>query len=364
MTMRFILGSLFLLSSSMALAQITSSPADTAIPLSGVNNPDVMLTGKVAADSQSSLPDHATVLLECNDQVRARTTTDSKGGYTLAISVLQDGFENASPRARAGVISSSEWATCGLYGDAPGFRSERVRVISESPHGIVNVAPILLHPIEPLQPGVDGATVDIASLTAPDKAKKAFNKGREQERKGKWAAACEYFKKAVSDYPRFAMAWLELGRAQIKQNSFADAQESLQQAVSQNPRSMDGYLELARLAAQQRNWKELADLTGRIVDSSPDYSPEFWLMNSAANYNLGDLTRAETSVQRGLRLDASHKLPQLEYLCGLIMAGKGDYKRASEHLTEYLRLVPNAKDAPAARQTLEGLQKREQLAAR
>jgi len=364
MTTRFIIGSLLLLSPSIALAQITSSSSEVTAPLSGVKNPDVVLMGKVAADSQSSLPDNTTVFLECNDRVRGQTTTDSKGGYSMSVSILQEGLETVSPRVRAGTISSSEWATCGLYGDAPGFRSERVRMISESPHGIVNVAPIMLHPLAPAEPGVNGAIVDITSLTAPDKAKQAFNKGREQERKGKWAAACEYFKKAVSDYPRFAMAWLELGRAQIKQNSFADAQESLQQAVSQNPKSMDGYVELARLAAQQRNWKELADLTGRIVDSSPDYSPEFWFMNSAANYNLGDLTRAETSVQRGLRLDASHKLPQLEYLCGMIMARKGDYKLATDHLTEYLRLAPNAKDAPAARQALEGLQKREQLAVR
>lgn len=299
-------------------------------------------------------------MLECRNQVLGKTFPDLKGDFSIMVSLSDAGSAMTAPRQQPGKISNLDWPTCELYREAPGFLSERVRMTGNASRGIVQVGTILLHSVSPPR----ASAVSVISLAAPDKAKKAFDKGREQEQKGRWAAACDYFKRAIADYPRYALAWLELGRSQIKQNSFTEAQQSLQQAVSQDPKFMDGYVELARLAAQQQNWKELADYTERVVDFSPDSSPEFWFMNSAANYNLGDVKRAETSVQRGLRMDAKHQFPQLEYLYGLILARKGDFKSAIEHVSAYLQLSPNAKDGASAQETLAGLQKQVQLAER
>src|SRR5258708_7101391 len=82
----------------------------------------------------------------------------------------------------------------------------------------------------------------------PEKPKKAREKCREEVKKGKWAAACDHFKKAIAAYPRYALAWVELGRAQAQQNNFADAQQSFHQAVMQDSGFLEGYAELARIA--------------------------------------------------------------------------------------------------------------------
>ena len=91
---------------------------------------------------------------------------------------------------------------------------------------------------------------------------------------------------------------------------------------------------------------------------------EYWFLSSAANFNLGNVKQAETSVTKGMRLDSARQLPQLEYLYGLILARKQDYQSAAEHVSLYLKLSPQAPDAKDAQRTLEELKKRSQLATR
>lgn len=201
-------------------------------------------------------------------------------------------------------------------------------------------------------------TIGVTSLAAPEKAKKAFNKGEQEEHKGRLEAAYDHFKEAVAAYPRYALAWLELGRLQAKQSSFVDAQESFRQAVTSDSSLTTGYIDFAVVAAEQQNWQAVADMTDTLVQRFPDSSPVYWFLNSAAYYNLGKAKEAESSITRALRLDPKRQLPQLEYLCGLILGSEKNYRSASEHIGNYLRLDPNSKDSLPARQLLAAYQQR------
>jgi len=253
-----------------------------------------------------------------------------------------------------GSISTQNWNECELLGDAPGYTSQALRIFGEPTVGMVRVGRIVLHP---LGKRPDDFAVSAISLAAPDKAKKAFEKGQEQERKGKWAAACDNFKKAVEVYPRYALAWLELGRSQLKQNDITTAQRSFHQATQEDPHFVEAYMQIASVAAENKEWKELADSTDRIVQLTPDSGPNFFFLNSAANFNLGNVDQAESSATRGLRLDPTHKLPQLEYLYGMILARRGDYNSAITHMQTYLQLSPHASDSQDAENKLAELQK-------
>lgn len=217
-------------------------------------------------------------------------------------------------------------------------------------------------PSDPRRGGDPRFTVSVSSLAAPDKARKAFDKGEQEERKGRLEAAYDHFKEAVATYPRYALAWLELGRLQARQNSFVDAQESFRQAVTTDSSLTTGYVDFAMVAAQQKNWQAVADMTDTLVQRFPESSPVYWFLNSAAYYNLGKMKEAESSITRALRLDPHRQLPQVEYLYGLILGNKKDYKSATEHISAYLRLAPNSKDSLPARQVLAAYQQRVQMA--
>jgi tetratricopeptide (TPR) repeat protein len=340
-------------------AQLTEMPqANGTQPQSGMGQTMTILTGRVAAEGGSAPPEKATVILECADETRAHGYSDLKGNFSITIGVVDATPSTASSTAlsqrESGVITNQDWANCELYSDLSGFRSERIRMMSAPGRGMVDVGTIVLHPLSQAQE----FTVSATSLAAPEKAKKALEKGQEQGKKGKWAAASDYFKKAIAVYPRYALAWVELGRAQAQQNNFIDAQRSFHQAVTQDSGFLEAYAELARIALIQKQWKELSDVTARLVQSAPDYSPEFWFLNSAANYNLGNVKQAETSAERGLRLDSRHQIPQMEYLYGLILASKQQFKSAAEHVATYLKLSPHASDAQTARLVLADYQKK------
>ncbi|HTT21044.1 MAG TPA: tetratricopeptide repeat protein, partial [Candidatus Sulfotelmatobacter sp.] len=254
------------------------------------------------------------------------------------------------------------WSSCELYAELAGFRSDRLRLTDRPDMGSTNVGTITLHQVN-VSADDPRFTVSVNSLAAPDKARKAFDKGEEAERKGKWEQACDYFKRAVEVYPRYSIAWLELGRLQLRQNSLLDAQQSFRHAVDEDSKLVDGYVELARVAAAQQNWQALAVASDTLIQRWPDSSPEYWFFDSLAYYNLGNLDPAETSVTRGLRLDSRHQLPQLEYLCGLILGAKKDYKAGAEHIDNYLHLAPNSPIADIAKKALAAYQQRVRLEA-
>lgn len=217
-------------------------------------------------------------------------------------------------------------------------------------------------PSDPRRSGDPRFTVSVSSLEAPEKARKAFNKGEQEERKGKLEAAYDHFKEAISTYPRYALAWLELGRLQARQSSFVDAQESFRQAVTSDSTLTTGYVDFALVAARQQNWQAMADMTDTLVQRFPDSSPVYWFLNAAAYYNVGKMKEAESSITRALRLDPQRQMPQVEYLYGLILGNKKDYKSAAEHISAYLRLDPNSQDSLPARQVLAAYQQRMQTA--
>ena len=217
-------------------------------------------------------------------------------------------------------------------------------------------------PNDPTRDGDPRFTISVSSLAAPEKARNAFNKGEEEERKGKFQAAFDHFREAITTYPRFALAWLELGRLQARQSSFRDAQESFRQAVKNDSSLTTGYVSFAEVAAQQQNWQAVAEMTDALVQRFPESSPYYWFLNSAAYYNLGKMKEAESGITNAARLDPHHQLPQAEYLYGLILGNKKDYKSAAEHISNYLRLAPNSPDSLTARQALAAYQQRAEMA--
>ncbi|HEX6805736.1 MAG TPA: tetratricopeptide repeat protein [Terriglobales bacterium] len=345
------------------LPDVASGGSVTANARAAVGSQRVAILGKVISEDGTAPAAPGDVVLKCGNEERARAGIDSQGGFSIQVNVASD--DNASPKMRELDPAANpgmdalvhNWSNCELETAVNGYRSDPVHLAGTSEQ-IVQVGSIIVHPVTATAgPGAQKFTISVASLQAPDKAKKAFEKGEEQAKKGRWAAACDYFRRAVQAYPRYAVAWLELGRAQARQNSFLEAQQSFHEAVSKDSHLTEGYVELARVAIAQKEWKELADATEHLVEAYPNSEPQFWFFNGVANFNLGNKAEAEHSAERGLRLDTNHSVPQLEYLYGLALAVRGDYKNAEQHIQAYLRMAPNAPDVQDAQTKLAEVQK-------
>jgi len=322
--------------------------------------PDQVLVGNIVVDGGSGQLPNASVVLECGGAERARTDTDNDGNFILS-PTIRSANGTVSATQLTLLWNSSDMATCFLYGDAQGYTSSQVYLSKQdASSGVAKVGTILLRPVDSAQANHD-STVSVASLAAPPKAKKAFEKGQEQARKNNWQSACDYFQKAVQIYPRYAAAWLDLGRAQAHQQNLAEARRSFQRATDEDSHLTATYAELASLAARQNDWSLLSEATDHLVQQLPNSSPSIWFLNSIGKFNIGQISNAKHSAEQGLRLDLHHAIPQLEYLYGMILARERNYVSAAQHIRTYLRLVPHADDTSKAQEALSDI---EQLAAK
>ena len=334
------------------------SPASESENHPGLLNKSQMqvLTGKVSIEGSSAeVPINTEVVLECGEAERARVKTDLGGSFSFQTNFPEPSYASTSQLGASGTQTTE--AFCELYADSPGYTSERLH-LSPGMSEVAQVGTIMLHPTE-AQPSNESATVSVATLKAPDKAKKAFAKGQQQAKKRNWQSACDYFRRAIEMYPRFALAWLELGRAQLQQHDLAVAQQSFQRAIAEDTHLISGYLELTDLAAKQKEWGLVAGTTDNLAQMAPDLSPKVWFFNSVAKFNLGDMANAERSVKRGLTLDRRHEVPQLEYVYGMVLARQHNYVQAVEHIRTYIRIAPHDEGVENANSMLSTI---EQLA--
>ena len=347
-----LLSGTFLLSSNILAQNFPRDPRLPQTPSDGMdpaNTDPVALSGKVSVEGGADIMKDTVVVLDCGFGERASANVDSRGNFLLML-----GNSNSSGSAGWDRSHSAKLTGCSLRAQAAGYLSSMVNLQGDQ-SGVIEVGTILMSPIS--HKNGEEFIVSTASLAAPEKAKKNFAKGKDQASKGRWAAACDSFRKAIQAYPRYALAWLELGRAQLHQSNINDAQQSFVSATTQDSRLLPAYVELARLQAAQQQWREMARTTANLVELAPESSAVFWFLDSAANYNLQNLQRAESSAQRGLRLDPGHRVPQLEYLYGLVLGTKQSYNLAVQHIKSYLQLSPRAEDARDAQRHLAEFEK-------
>jgi len=343
-----------------AWAQIVDANTHSVISAPDIPSPEqsmgrIFLTGKVVADDGTVLPGPAEIHTICNGKRHTETYTDGHGDFSFEftdkVSTLTGGLVDADTSADANRTKDDRrnLHECELQATLSGFSSQVIQLSSRlSGLGSSNVGRIVLHRLSP----AEGLTISATSALAPSAAKKAFEKGSEQERKQKLEEAQQSFEKAVLIYPQYAEAWFELGRVQLWRNDNAGARQSFAKSLAADPNYVNPYRGLAELAMQQKSWQEVADVTERLLARYPDFFADAWFRNALANYNLQNFDAAEQSARQGLKLDVAHQIPKMEYLLGLILIQRQDYAEAETHMQQYLQLASKPADVDDAHRQL------------
>lgn len=345
------LPTILLLSSSL-LAQRGSGRAKTPAP----SNPGMptqetvthLISGKVVLDDGSPLTDQATIQSVCKGLRHAETYTDSSGNFYFEFGKQRSSTDDiesssmgevqtvgATGRSTSGKYSSD----CQLQALLPGFTSDVIEMsrFQDDTLGSVNVGNIVLHRLK----NVEGTTISATTAAAPPNARKAYDKARQDVGKGKLEDAQKNLEKAVSVYPQFAVAWVELGRIQAHFKNFDAARQSFTHAIDADPKLVTPYETLAQIALQQRQWEELVNVTNRLLSLNALSFPQDWFYNALGNYYLNRLDPAQKSAQEGLKADLEHRVPKLDYLLAMVLMQKREFSAAAEHFRSYLAHLPN-----------------------
>lgn len=316
----------------------------------------MILSGKVVLGDGSALTESAAIQTICKGKKRTETHTDSRGSFSFQFggssSSTEFAFDADSSDAgnATGRPERRDLQGCELQASLAGFRSD---VIQLDQHFLqsdsVDVGRIVLHRLQ----GVDGFTISATTAMAPDQARKAWEKGRKQAQQRKLAEAQKSFEKAVEIYPNFAAAWSELGQVQLQSNDLKAARHSFEQSIAADSKYINPYLGLAELALHSRNWVELTIASEKVLALNPVSFPDVWFWNGLAHYNLRHLAAAEKSARRGLETDNERRVPNLEYLLGMVLLVKTDYSEAAQHLRVFLSHATKPAEIAEAQKQLD-----------
>lgn len=316
----------------------------------------VFISGKVTLDDGTELAEPAAIQTICHGQRHTMAYTDHHGGFNFQFGDsgpsgggdLSDA-SSSMMTSHASMQQSRYWQDCEVQAVLAGFSSEPIELTSRmSTLESTDVGRVVLHRLE----HVEGTSISVTSMLAPNDAKKALQKGREEEKKGKWAQAQQSFEKAVQIYPKYAAAWSELGQAQMHQNDMVSAKHSFEQSVAADPKYVNPYQGLTRLAFDAGQWAEVVEATNRLLVLNPINFPDAYFFNGVANFHLRNLDAAEKSARQGLRVDDGHQIVKMDYLLGMVLMQKGDYPGATEHMTRYLHLITQPSDVAEANKEL------------
>ncbi|MBV8053451.1 MAG: tetratricopeptide repeat protein [Acidobacteriaceae bacterium] len=325
----------------------TTPGTNTTIP-SGNNNGTssevtAFLSGKVSLDDGGRLTDPAAIQMTCHGQRHTAAYTDLHGSFsfqfgdTSSIGVGDSSDASSTMMTRSDSLRDERnWRDCEVQAVLAGYSSPVIELASRlSKLESVDLGTITLHRLE----HVEGTSISVTSMLAPKPAKKALEKARDEEKKGKWEQAQKSLEKAVEIYPKYAVAWTELGMVQIRQNDSASAKKSFEQSIAADPKYVNAYDGLAQLAFHANQWAQVVEVTDKLLGLNPVNFPVAYFLSGAANYQLGNFDAAEKNTRQGIRVDDAHQAPKLQYLLGMILARKGQYQEASEHIQQYLSVA-------------------------
>jgi tetratricopeptide (TPR) repeat protein len=312
------------------------------------------LSGKVTLDDGGELSDPAAI------QRHTETYTDRHGGFSFQFADPSSGAVGDASDASASVMTRTtrqdqrNWRDCEVQAVLAGYSSQVIELASRvNTLETVDLGTITLHRLE----HVEGTSISVTSMMAPNAAKKALEKAREEEKQGKWAEAQKSLEKAVQIYPKYAVAWCELGWVQIHQNDALLAKKSFEQSLAADSKYVNAYDGLAQLAYRSREWPQVVEITNKLLALNPVNFPSAYFFNSVANYHLGNFDAAEKSSRQGVKVDDGHQAPKLQYILGMLLMQKGEYREASEQMQQYISMAKQPADIEEGKKQLAEIER-------
>jgi tetratricopeptide (TPR) repeat protein len=341
----------------------------------------INLSGKIMMQDESPLPDGVNIMMICNGRPRIATFTDRKGTFSfisgqadrLAMPDVSEApgaaangnLRNVGPAGGGAMAPPSSGSAgsgaspaglsllgCELRADLPGYSSSSIKLDGHLPSDSPAVGTIVLSRLA----NVEGLSVSATSLKAPADAQKAYDRGLEALHKGKIPDAEKDFEKAVSIYPQYANAWLDLAKARLQTRQLEPARTAFQKTIEADDKMVEAHAQLGMLDAQQGQWADAAKQLDTALRLDPVDYPKAWFMDAVANFNLKNFDAAEKSGSQAVKLDSAHSNPEADRLLGLIRASKGDYPGALDELAIYLKYAPEGPPAEQVKKQIAQIQ--------
>ncbi|MDE0166838.1 MAG: tetratricopeptide repeat protein [Bryobacterales bacterium] len=309
------------------------------------------LSGKVVLANGMTPPEPVKVYLDCDGQRRPAGYTNSKGTFRVDLTDRNTPFADASMGGmgpRRGFSSSGLGRVtlfgCQLLAELGGYQADPIPFGSRSIFDNPNVGTMVLRRLD----GVEGMPISFTSLSAPNKARKAYDKAfREMQKKEPNLQKAEKeLETVVGLHSEYAAAWNMLGRVRMMQADREGGRTAFEKAVEADPKYLDPYPDLALLALTEERWDDGLQWSNQLLRLNPHVAIAHYY-SAIANFYLGRMEASRKSVRELKEKSADGYFPQSHLILGMIHAQQGLYEQAAISFRDYLTVQP---DGPVASQ--------------
>jgi tetratricopeptide (TPR) repeat protein len=307
--------------------------------------------GKVVLEG-SQLPwDPIPVVVNCDGKMRYNTFADAKGAFDIQATSRET--EVVATKRDPKHVDPDQLVGCKVSAILEGFTSTTLTIANRSLMDDPDIGTITLR----RDARATGSIVSDTTASAPAEALKEFDKARTDKVSGNQGSEQKHLQKAVNIDPQLAEAWYQLGKVE-ETDKPQDALNAYLKAAAIDPKFIPPYERIAALAAAQKKWQDVADAANHALQLNPAGTPQIWYFSALSNLNLGNKDTAETSALTSLGMDPGHvAAPKTEQLLAVIMASKGEYKEALEHLRKCLTYTPKGPEADLVKRQVTQLEK-------
>ena len=333
----------------------------------GVARP-MHLSGKVIYNDGSPVDSMASVEMVCNGRVHRQTHTfngffsleltssnkmtvmdasvagqDSQGNLSRPGGDPFGGGGNSaggpSLSTRPSGAQQLNLLGCELRANQPGFQSETISLSIRRPLDNPDVGVIILHRAG----SISGTSTSVASMAAPKKAKKAYQRAVKEigKKKGSHEKAVSELQKAIELYPEFAAAWELLGEIRLGQKDESGAMQAFAAAVAVDPTYIRPNVAMMELEARKENWDEVSKWSSKLKELNPYLLPAHYY-HGIAYVNLNRVEMAQESFQKVREAYKGDDFPYASYMLGYILAKKGEFESAASQLRHFVEINEKA----------------------
>ncbi len=202
--------------------------------------------------------------------------------------------------------------------------------------------------------GTDSSTVSVAQMQVPEKARKAFDKGREAFAKGKLNTARSQVEAALQIDPDYADALMLRGLLSLNAGEYEAGRVDLEKAVQRDPHDGMAFVVLGSAYNALHRYDDAL----RVLDRGESLVPNSWqvyferatALVARGQYEAGlsDLARASEFAPRDF--------PAMHLVKANALIGIKDYTDAQTELETFLQTGPEGSSAEEARQIIRQIQ--------
>ena len=202
----------------------------------------------------------------------------------------------------------------------------------------------------------------------PKAARDLYLKGMAEVAKGDSKMAVEHLSGAVSAYPEFSQALVELGVQYLKLGQPDKAAGALQSVLKLTPDDISARLDYGIALLNQKKYAE-SEIQLRQVLTKNSAMPTAHMYLGIAllslsrdektkQYDMAKYTEAQKELELAVSTGKDEVAMAHRYLGG-IYAGNREYKRGADELETYLKLVPKASDVEQLKAAIKSLRSKQ-----